>query len=285
MEIGIGLPATIRDVEGPTVVSWARHAEERGFSSLGVIDRVAYDNYEPFVSLSAAAAVTDRIRLVTSVLLGPLRTNHTLFAKQAASIDRLSGGRLVLGLGVGRRPDDYAASGADFHRRGADLDALLERARPVWRGQAGNVGPAPSRPGGPQVIIGGTSPAAYERVARHGMGWIASGGMGGDVFRSGAAAVREAWTTAGREGEPRLMAIGYFALGDNARAAADCYLKDYYAFMGAGADQVAAGALATPGQVADRIADLAEAGCEELILHPCSPDLGQVDLLADAAGL
>src|SRR2546423_11005399 len=111
MEIGIGLPAAIPGVDGRTVIEWARRADAQGFSWLGVIDRLVYPNYEPLIALAAAAAVTQRARLVTAVLLAPLHANSALLAKQAATIDRLSGGRLVLGLGVGSRPDDFDASG------------------------------------------------------------------------------------------------------------------------------------------------------------------------------
>src|ERR671933_1988101 len=112
MEVGIGLPNATHGVRGPALVAFAREAEQAGFSSLGTIDRIAYENYEALVSLAAAAAVTERVRLVTSILLAPLRTNTALFAKQAASVDGLSGGRLVLGLAVGAREDDFAVSGA-----------------------------------------------------------------------------------------------------------------------------------------------------------------------------
>src|SRR5688500_4772790 len=118
MEVAIGLPTTIRGVERDQVLEWARRAEARGFSSLGTIDRIVYDNYEPLIALAAAAAVTERIRLATTILIAPYRVNGVLVAKQAASVDRLSNGRLVLGVAVGGREDDYVASGADFHARG-----------------------------------------------------------------------------------------------------------------------------------------------------------------------
>jgi alkanesulfonate monooxygenase SsuD/methylene tetrahydromethanopterin reductase-like flavin-dependent oxidoreductase (luciferase family) len=281
MEVGIGLPAAIPAVDGRTIVDWARRAEQLGFSSLAEIDRMHYDNYEPIVALAAAAAVTERIRLTTSILLAPLRTNHTLFAKQTASLDRLAGGRLVLGIGVGRRESDYTVSGTDYHQRGSDLDALLERASALWRGETADFGPAPANPGGPRLIFGGDSPRALRRMATYGEGWIAGGGFG-DVFRAGAAAACEEWTRAGRPGRPRLLALAYFALGADARDAASGYLRHYYAFVGSFAEQIAAGALVTGEGIRERVAELAQAGCDELILMPCGADLSQVDLLAEA---
>ena len=111
MDIGIGLPTTIAGTTGEQVVEWARRADRAGFSSLGTIDRLVYDNYEPLIALAGAAGATERIRLLTSVLLAPLRTNAALLAKQAASLQQLSNDRLVLGMGVGGRDDDFDASG------------------------------------------------------------------------------------------------------------------------------------------------------------------------------
>jgi alkanesulfonate monooxygenase SsuD/methylene tetrahydromethanopterin reductase-like flavin-dependent oxidoreductase (luciferase family) len=111
MKIGVGLPATVPNVRGDLVVEWARKAEVLGFSSLGIIDRLVYTNYEPLVTLAAAAAVTEKIGLMTTILVAPLR-NTVLLAKQAATLDRISGGRLTLGLGIGGRQEELMQLGS-----------------------------------------------------------------------------------------------------------------------------------------------------------------------------
>ena len=78
MDIGIGLPSTVPGVDGESLLDWARRADQRGFSTLGTIDRIVYPNYEPLIALAAAAAVTEGIRLTTAILIGPLRQNAVL---------------------------------------------------------------------------------------------------------------------------------------------------------------------------------------------------------------
>jgi alkanesulfonate monooxygenase SsuD/methylene tetrahydromethanopterin reductase-like flavin-dependent oxidoreductase (luciferase family) len=135
VEVGIGLPTTIPDTEGSTLLEWARRADEAGFSTLGTIGRLIFPNYDDLIGLAAAAAVTKRIRLTTSILLAPLHANAALLAKQAASLDRLSGGRFVLGVGMGSRDDDYEASGLPDNRPGRRMDAALEELKRVWSGE------------------------------------------------------------------------------------------------------------------------------------------------------
>ena len=284
MEVGIGLPATIRGVQREQLLEWARRAEARGFSSLGTIDRLVYGNYESLIALAAAAAVTERIRLATAIMIAPYRANAALVAKQAATVDHLSNGRLVLGVAVGGREDDYEASGVDFHTRGKRFDAMLETWQRVWAGEsfgtAGAIGPQPPN-GRPTVIIGGTADAAYRRAAQHGDGWIMGGGTP-DMFKEGLTKTQAAWEAAGREGTPRTMALGYFALGDGARQATDGYLHDYYAFLGEYAGMVAGSAATDAATVKQYVDGFAAAGCDEYVLFPANPDPGQVDLLADA---
>src|SRR5436305_442151 len=172
MQIGIGHPGTIPGVKGQLILEWARKADAGPFSSLGSLDRLVYSNYDALITLAAAAGVTQRIRLMTTVLLATLH-NGGVLAKQAASLDALSGGRLTLGLSVGAREDDFRAAPASFHDRGKRFEAQLETMKRAWSGQPlaediGPIGPPPLQPGGPELLIGGYSPTAIKRISRWG---------------------------------------------------------------------------------------------------------------------
>ncbi len=282
MEIGIGLPSTVPGVDGESLVEWALRAERNGFSTLGTIDRIVYPNYESLIALAAAAAVTKRIRLTTSILIAPLRRNAVLLAKQAATLHHLSGGRLVLGLSPGSREDDYEVSGIDIRTRGREFDRQLEVMKRVWAGEekgfAGPVGPKVDEP--PRLMIGGTVDASFRRAAEYGDGWIMGGGDPQD-FPEALGKLKDAWAAAGREGAPRTATLAYFSLGPDAQKNADWYLRDYYGWLG---DEVsgyiAQGAALDESAVAQRVATHEEVGSDELILFPCSSDPEQVDLLA-----
>src|SRR5437867_151779 len=147
MKIGIGIPAYIPWVPVQILPRWAEQAEEASFSSLATIDRVAYGNLEPLVSLSVAAAVTKKIRLMTSVLLVPTR-NAVILAKETATLDKISGGRLTLGMGIGARQDDFKVSGAEFRTRSRLFEGQLETMKTIWSGRSpvegeNGVGPLP----------------------------------------------------------------------------------------------------------------------------------------------
>lgn len=283
MEIGIGLPSTVAGTGGNVLLDWAREGERAGFSTLATLDRLVYDNYECLTTLAAAAAVTERIRLTTAILIAPVRADTAVLAKQAASVDRLSGGRLVLGLAVGARPDDFGANGTVHAGRGERMNGQLVELSEIWagrrRGFAGGIGPAPVRTGGPELLLGGHSPAAIRRAARLGGGWI-SGSGGPAAFRQGAEAVRAAWRREGRDGEPRLAALSYYALGDGAARIADEYLGDYYGFAPPYAQLVRRNTPAGAPAVAATVEEFERAGCDELILVPCAADLDQLKLLA-----
>jgi alkanesulfonate monooxygenase SsuD/methylene tetrahydromethanopterin reductase-like flavin-dependent oxidoreductase (luciferase family) len=280
MRVGIGLPSAVPGAGGRLLLDWARRADAGPFSSLGVLDRVAYDSFEPLTTLAAAAAITGRVRLVTMIAVAPLR-NTALLAKAAASVDALSGGRLALGVAVGARPEDYAAAGVDYHTRGRCLSDQLAALRDHW--EDGRIGPRPARPGGPELLVGGLSDRTFARVARHADGYVHGGGPP-RAFARAADKARAAWRDAGRPGAPRLWGQAYFALGEDAAAAGAAYLLEYYAFAGPFAARAAAALLTTPQLVAQHIRGYAEAGCDELVLLPTVADPAQLERLADALG-
>jgi alkanesulfonate monooxygenase SsuD/methylene tetrahydromethanopterin reductase-like flavin-dependent oxidoreductase (luciferase family) len=164
-----------------------------------------------------------------------------------------------------------------------DIEPYVTQAITVL-GHAGPIGPAPPRPGGPPLLIGGNVAATFRRMVEFGAGWFFGGG-GPEAFAAGADRARRAWGEAHRGGRPRLVANAYASLGDNAEAHARRYLGDYYAFVSDFVAQITAGALTSAPAVADAIVGFEEAGCDELILFPCNPDVTQISLIAEAAGL
>jgi alkanesulfonate monooxygenase SsuD/methylene tetrahydromethanopterin reductase-like flavin-dependent oxidoreductase (luciferase family) len=285
VEVGIGLPNAVPGTDGAALLDWARRADQERFSTLGTIGRLVYANYDDLIALAAAAAVTERIRLTTTVLLAPLHANAALLAKQTLSLQRLCGGRFVLGLALGARDDDYTGSGIEPTGRGALLDATLAELKRIWagenRGHAGAIGPVPDA-GPPQLVVGGHSPRSFRRVARFADGWIMGGGPPEQFAELGPQA-DAAWQAAGRPGKPRKLSLAYFALGPRAREQADWYIHDYYGWLGDQvAGQIAASVATDDEMVARSVRAFAEAGCDELIFTPCSGDPEQVARLAAA---
>jgi alkanesulfonate monooxygenase SsuD/methylene tetrahydromethanopterin reductase-like flavin-dependent oxidoreductase (luciferase family) len=284
VKIGIGLPNTVKGIQGDLIVRWARRAEERGFSSLGTIDRIAFPSFDSLASLAAAGAVTERIGLLTDILLAPTR-HPVLLAKEAATIDQLTGGRLTLGLAPGSRADDYAAVGLSFSDRGRRFDQDLDVMFRAWKGEPVNgaelpVSPRPANGDRVRLLFGGMSGAAADRAAKVGDGWTA-GGAPFEATTPQVERVRIAWKDAGRHGQPYLVALSYFGLGDTEEASKES-LRAYYGYTGDYVEAIAAGAPRTPEAIKEHLEPFAGLGFDEFILFPTVADLVQVDLLADA---
>jgi alkanesulfonate monooxygenase SsuD/methylene tetrahydromethanopterin reductase-like flavin-dependent oxidoreductase (luciferase family) len=282
MKIGIGLPNPVPGTPGDVLVEWARRAEERGFATLATIDRIAYPSYESIVTLAAAAGATERIGLLTNVLLGPTR-NPVMLAKEAASLDQLSGGRFTLGLGVGARPDDYDAVGLDFHSRGERFDLDLDLMHRTWRGELVNgalkpIGPTPVNGERVPILMGGMSNKAIRRTVQWAEGWTV-GGAPPDRGGPFADQVRKAWSEAGREGAPRIVGLTYFALRDDGPERATEYLGDYYGDFGA---QIAQWIPKDPGSLKETVKKFEDFGFDELMVDPTTNDITEVDRAADA---
>lgn len=288
MKLAIGLPATIPNTPADLVLEWARRAEAAGFSSLGIIDRLVYPNYEPMMTLAAVSAVTKRIRLMTTILVAPLRGAGVL-AKEAATLDRLSSGRFTLGMGIGGREDDSLAAGVDNRTRAKRFEEQVKLMKQVWAGQPvlgtqGKIGPSTVRPGGPELLIGGYSPTAASRAGRLADGFIAGGGLDAKTAAAFYKAAEESWRTAGRKGKPRFVCSAYFALGADAAERGAVYIRDYYAFLGSAAEGAAKGILSTENAVRDAVKSFADIGADELVLWPTIANLEQVELASRFLG-
>jgi alkanesulfonate monooxygenase SsuD/methylene tetrahydromethanopterin reductase-like flavin-dependent oxidoreductase (luciferase family) len=294
MNVGLGLPIG----DPAALLTWARRADAGPFRTLGLLDRLVYHNPEPLVALAAVAGATSRIRVQTEVLLAPLR-DAGLLAKQSATLDRVSGGRFTLGIGLGGRADDYAAAGIDMRTRGRRLDSQMATMRRIWAGhtpggpavEAGHtpggdsfdpIGPAPHRPGGPEVLFGAFAPAAARRVASFGDGLLAAAPARytATLFQL----VERDWQVAGRPGRPRLVAQVNVALGPDATVTRACReIVDYYGFLDNAGD-MADRILTTPQRVREAVATFADLGADEVMLYCWATDVEQVDRLADAIG-
>jgi probable F420-dependent oxidoreductase len=277
--------------EGPdpgTLRRIAAEAESAGFDSLWASDHLSFVNpiHEPFVALATFAATTERILLGTGVLLLPLR-HPALVAKAAASLDVLSGGRLLLGVGVGGEGEkDFEAAGVPRSERGPRTDEAMEVLRALWRGGpvthrgrfyafAGvEIAPVPARPGGPPLLVGGRSAGALRRAGRLGDGWLAYMASP-ERFARDMAEVRRAAEEAGRDPAGLLPALVLPAhVDDDGRRAAErmrAHLSTRYA-QPVEARVVERYTLAgTPEQAVARLQEYAAAGVRHVVLNPAGP--------------
>ena len=287
MRIAIGLPSRVASASGDVMLEWIARAERGPFSSVVVTDRVVSQALEPLTVLALAAGATRRIRLMTSIVLAPTRET-TLFAREAATLDALSGGRLTLGIGIGVRKNDYLATGFDFHRRGRRVEEQLPLLRRLWSGESlssevGAIGPRSSRPNGPELLIGGYVPAIARRIAKWGDGYMAPGGGEPEALVAMWRNIEIAWKEEERAGKPRWVGASYYALGPNGADYAQRYIAANYGYN----PELAARRLATlPASreaVEASIKRQADMGVDEFILRPCADDLDQMERLAEIA--
>ena len=303
MRVGMTLPVMEPDLwaADDTLERWARAVDEGPFSSLCFGERVVFDNPETLTLLGAAAAWTRRVRLVTTVVV-PRLHEPVLLAKALATADRLSGGRLTVGVGVGGREQDYRAVGADpatqTIRGMADRVAVL---RAVWDGSYGGssgpggagrpVGPPPVQPGGPGLLVGTMGPQTVRSAAA----W--ADGLAGVTLDVDPAAVgrlfdlaRSAWAEQGR-GAPRLTTSFWFALdetsGGRAREQVHRHLRHYMSWLPPDLVDAMApttGFAGTAEELAVVLRRFADLGTDEVQLIPTGSAVEQVERVAEVVG-
>jgi alkanesulfonate monooxygenase SsuD/methylene tetrahydromethanopterin reductase-like flavin-dependent oxidoreductase (luciferase family) len=286
MRIGLALPAMLDGLDRRSLLTWARRIEADGYTTIGFGERIAYRNLEMLSVLSAAAAVTERVDIASSVVVLPMHSEVRV-AKEIATLDLISGGRVVLGVGVGGRAEDYTAVDAPFDRRWDRLDAQVARIRRIWDGEPAvpgqaAVGPAPMR----RIPI--MSAGVGRRSLARSAAW-ADGINGFELDPSpaalavGAERTRAAWIAAGRTDAPFVMTSWWIALGPDPLAQLHAYARHYLGVFGPSLASALAASCTSAGPDAVRAAveAAAAAGYDEIQLVPTVTDLAQLDQLTD----
>ncbi|WP_209915783.1 LLM class flavin-dependent oxidoreductase [Mycolicibacterium lutetiense] len=280
-------------LDATTLRSWAQVIDEGPFSSLCWGERIAFDNPDSLTLLGALAAWTDRVRLVTTVVVPQLH-DPVMLAKGLATGDLLSGGRLTVGIGVGGRHEDYHAVGADpgtQSRRGlAERVAVMKR---VWAGEKVTesvlpVGPPPVQSGGPPLQIGSIGPKTIRDAAVWADG-VAGTTLDLDLTRQAELfdVARTAWAEAGKP-KPHLATSFWFALGkpEEARDQVRRHLRRYMNWIPAEyVDAMApmTGWAGTEEELVEVLGKFESIGTDEVHLIPTSSDIDQLRRVAEVA--
>ena len=291
MQLGMTLPVMEPDLGPDTLEKWARVIDEGPFSSLCFGERMAFDNPETLTLVGAVAAWTERVRLVTTVIVPQLH-EPVMLAKALATGDVLSKGRLTAGFGVGGRDEDYRAVGADLSSKTmagmAERVAVMKR---VWAGEKitaamRHVGPSPVQPGGPEILVGTTGPKTIRSAAAWADG-LAGFELDLDVARTEMLfdVARAAWSEAGHPA-PRLTTSFWFALDDGdgaARTQMHRHLRHYMNWLPVDfVDALApkAGFAGTEAELVAVLRQFEDIGADEVQLIPTSSDIESVHRIA-----
>jgi alkanesulfonate monooxygenase SsuD/methylene tetrahydromethanopterin reductase-like flavin-dependent oxidoreductase (luciferase family) len=285
MRVGVWLPNAMPfGLERSFFLDWVRLADQAGFDTLSTLDRPNYDMWDPLVSLAAAAAVTERIRLATTTLPLPNR-NEVLVAKQAAVIDRLSEGRLTLGVSLGSRPDDYQVLGATLEHRVTRFRQQVATLRRVWAQarqsdrEHGVLGPPPVQNPGPPIWIGALSERARQRAVELADGFIFGGAARLSMIGP---AIQSMHPQVAERGKPRFSfnAVAYIAIGGEREfAEAVAHHERYYPVLPVPVEQaIHHGPIE---QIKEVVAEYAACGLDLLVLMPEVRSLQQLELLSE----
>lgn len=282
------LPSMIEGLDRATLLEWCRRIDTGPFSTLAIGERIGYPNLEMFTTLAAAAAMTERVTLMTTIVVLPAHPAIEV-AKMAATIDVIAAGRLRLGVGIGGRGEDYLALERSDRNRHQTLDDQVAVMQRVWTGQppaAGisAVGPVPVQEGGPALYSGALGPKAMARAARwaDGIAGFLLDPTGSDHAATFAAA-EAAWQSAGRDRKPRHVTSFWYSLASDGADRLHAYATKYLGVFGADVAKAMADicTASSAAAVREAIDQLDAAGCDELILVPTSAEFGELDRLVD----
>lgn len=288
MKFSICLPYMKEGIRRQQFLDWFRAIDQGPYHALSCGERITGYTYEMRNVLAAAAAVTERVRIVPSLYVLPMH-DAVWAAKEIATLDVLSEGRVTVVVGVGGREDDYRAVGADFSNRFKRMDEQVATMKRIWAQEppfagADPVGPRPVQAGGPPILAGAMGPKSINRVSKwaDGLYGFAMNGEAGliDYFFG---AAEKAWSDSGRDSKPYKMGGFWYSLADNSEQALKQYTYDYLKILDEStAEKTAANmSLHEPGAIADAIDAIEALGCEELFLVPATADIEEVERMTE----
>ncbi len=288
METGVCLPYSEPGITRQTIVDWCAAIEHGPFASISCGERISgADAFDMRVLLSAAAALTERVRIVPTLYVLPMH-NEVRAAKEIATLDCISGGRVDVVVGTGGRPKDYRAVGAEFAGRRERLPQQVARMRSIWAGGlpfegSDPIGPKPVRAGGPRIYGGFAGPSAIAESAQWADGLYAFS-ITGDAAELAEkfACFDAAWAAAGREGRPRKIGGFWYSLADDAEQTLRHYAYEYMRIAGHDLAQATADGMTQfePGRIRETMRAMREIGIDELFMVPGSADVAEVERLA-----
>ena len=288
MKISVCLPYMKEGITRKDFLDWFRVLDQGPFESLSCGERITGYSYEMRTILSAAAAVTERIRIVPSLYVLPMH-DAVWAAKEIATLDMISEGRVTVTVGVGGREMDYQAVNANFNNRFKRMDEQVATMKRIWAQEppfegADPVGPRPFQDGGPPIIAGSMGPKSIARVS-HWADGLYGFAMNGEesLIKYFFDTAKQEWQNAGRDTPPKLIGGFWYSLADNSEASLKQYTYDYLKIMDEEtAKNVAAGMrLHDEGAILEAINAIEELGTEELFMVPATADVNEVHRLAE----
>ena len=293
---GISVPQVFFDgpVDMPLIKRWAQRAEALGYESLWTQEQITGSSpiLEPVTLLSFLAGITEKVRLGTSVIVAPLR-NPVQLAKSLGSLDHLSAGRLVVGLGLGGNPADIASFGISPEKRVRRFTEIIDVMKALWTQPEAHfqgefwqldglkMEPKPVQKPHPPIWLGARHDNALKRAVRHADGWMGAGSSTTESFIAGVGQVQMYLEEAGRN--PKSFAISkrvYLAV-DNDEKRAEGRLKEWFGNRYGNADMASQVSIwGSAAKVTEELAKVTEAGAELVLLNPAFDDMEHLEVLA-----
>ena len=286
MKISLCLPYAKAEMDRGALIDWCQAADQGPFESLSCGERIMGPAVDMRITLGAAAALTERVRIVPSLYVLPMHS-AVRAAKEIATLDVMSGGRVTLTVGVGGRPKDYQAVGASFERRHARMDEQIAEMKRVWAGErvfdgADPIGPSPVQSGGPPILIGAMGPKAIRRGAEWADGIYAFSMNGEQDQMSGMlGTARAAWKDAVRGAGPYEAGGFWYSLADDSEDRLKEYVYKYLEIASPEAAKAVAASMTrhSPEAVREGLENMRAAGCEECYMVAATQDLAEVERL------